>query len=455
MRRAEIRPGPVPWARAGIEPKPREPAPSAAKGQRGGTEEPARSRRPALTYALLIFLSCFLELGLVVDAIVRDRPLGGTFAPLGVGTFASLSAGLGVLLLAFHVATLLAHLLTVPRLASSGSLALGALLLLAHPGGVVGAGAGVFLARFGLQHLRNDLKACLFDKPSGRGLRASLRAEALQAEGSEPGRRAQTRPDVRYKALPRLAGFALAFLYSPPAFAALSAVTLAAYLRTLISESRGAGELGSMGAGEQRSGGECSSAPPLLYSLAPRLPRRIYLVMAAHSAHYFAFGYGVPILFARWYGFPAATLGLIYAAGWIGYYLVSQWLSPSPRAMAWGHLTSALAILILAASLTPGLAPSTSPALALLAWTVTGFGGGTIFMLARLRSANPYDPATMELWDNGANIVGVLLFLWAWGQGAPALGFLAAAALALAAAWLSAGLAGVWFVGWEGRRVAE
>lgn len=343
--------------------------------------------RPALTYALFTFLSCFLELGIVVEAVARGGIVLSSSPVLSPVEGKGWSLWqLGALLLAFHAATLLTHLLTTrwPRVslrtgpARLGSLAIGSLFLLAHPGGVVGTALGVFLAALGLQYLRNNLKA-----------RAQL--------------------SVSYKALPRLAGFILAVLYSPPAFAALSMLTLGVYL---------------FGFPINRS---------IWFSQrSSQSETRPYLTMAFHSAHYFAFGYGVPLLFAGRYGFPVASLGLVYTAGWLGYYLISHLLPPSPRYLAWGHLASALGILVLALSPTPWPA--------LLAWTITGFGGGTIFMLSRLRAANPYDPAAMDLWDNGANVVGLLLFLGFWGLGAPTPGFLAAAALALAAAAAAAGL---------------
>jgi len=373
-------------------------------------------RRPALTYALFTFLTCFLELGIVVDAVAR----GAVLSPVE-GTGWSLWQ-LGALLLAFHAATLLTHLLTTrwPRVslrtgpARLGSLAIGSLFLLAHPGGVVGTAMGVFLATLGLQHLRNNMKA-------------------------------RTQLSVRYKALPRLAGFTLAFLYSPPAFATLSMLALGVYLfgfpinRSICFSQRSSqSETCAERTTLMSPGRSIRNLKSEIRNL--KSPIRPYLTTAFHSAHYFAFGYGVPLLFAGRYGFPVASLGLVYTAGWIGYYLISRLLPPAPRYLAWGHLASALGILVLAFSPTPWPAPSTSSGLALLAWTITGFGGGTIFMLSRLRGANPYDPAAMDLWDNGANVVGLLLFLWAWGQGAPSMSFLAAAFLALVTVLVAAGL---------------
>jgi hypothetical protein len=323
------------------------------------------------TYAILTFLSCFLEIGVLLDAVIRRS------SPLWE---------LSLLLLAFHGANLLTYLLTVPRTARVLALGLG-LAFLAIPTCWAGfqacptmAATGVFLAKSGIQWLRNDLKA--------------------QAQLGE-----------LYKVIPRLAGFSLAFLYSPMVFAVLGVIGLGACL------------LGSSGAarGTQH---------------AVRNTRqgswRVYLAMAAHSAHYFAFGYGTPILFAGRYGVPVVYLGLIYTAGWLGYYLVDRLLPPSPRYLVWGHLLSALAILVLVFSPTPWPA--------LLAWTITGFGGGTVFMIPRLRVSNPYDPAVMDLWDNGANIFGLLVFLAALGRGMPEAGFLAAAFLSVLSAWAAVGL---------------
>lgn len=349
--------------------------------------------RPTLAYALFTFLSCFLELGILVDAVARDRPL---WEP-------------GLLLLAFHGANLLTYLATAPGIARVGSLVSGSLLLLVlspvealvHPGGVAGTAIGVLLAKLGIQWMRNDLKM-------------------------------QAHPGGTSKALPRLAGFILAFLYSPLAFAAVGLVGLGVYLLGSSTLAKVDDRRWAMGNIRQ-----------VKRFFQPLRPSRIQLAMAAHSAHYFAFGYGVPILFAGRYGFPVASLGLVYTAGWLGYYLISRLLPPSPRYLAWGHLVSALAILALAFS--PGPWP------ALLAWTVTGFGGGTIFMLPHLRASNPYDPAAMDLWDNGANLFGLLPFLWAWGRGMPALSFLAAASLTLVSAWAGAGLRRVRIAGAEGK----
>ncbi|HID63299.1 MAG TPA: hypothetical protein EYP49_11250 [Anaerolineae bacterium] len=363
--------------------------------------------RPALAYALLTFLSCFLELGLLLDAVAQGRPLWK----------------LGSVLLAFHGANLLTCLLMTPRVARTLTLVLGMATLTVAPWSMLGTATGVFLAKLGIQWLRNDLKA-------------------------------QAQPGGRCKALPRLAGFIVAFLYSPIAFATLGVVTLGAYLlvshgMTVYSRRQIAETTVVVGGQQTAANGSAEAHPKLtvepsaVANVANSAGRgheasgvrlRMYLTMATHSAHYFAFGYGIPALFAGRYGFPVAFLGLVYTAGWLGYYLIDRLLPPSPRYLAWGHLASALAILTLAFS------PTHWPAL--LAWTITGFGGGTVFMLPRLRVSNPYDPAAMDLWDNGANIFGLLVFLLAQGWGMPEVGFLGAAFLSLLSAWAAAGLQG-------------
>ncbi len=106
--------------------------------------------RPAFAYALLTFLSCFLEVGLLLDVVAQGRSLWK----------------LGAVLLAFHGANLLTYLLMAPRVVRASTLVLGTATLTIAPWSMLGTATGVFLAKLGIQWLRNDLKAQA--QPGGR-----------------------------------------------------------------------------------------------------------------------------------------------------------------------------------------------------------------------------------------------------------------------------------------------
>jgi len=316
---------------------------------------------PKTLYGVFTFLSCFLEVGLLLSAVVQHRTLWE----------------IGPILIAFHVANLLTYFWSAPWTFAIMFLLLGILFLLIPLEVVSGTVLGVFLSKLGIQWIRNDLKAI-------------------------------AKPGEAFKALPRLLGFSAAFFFSPIAFAGLVIPVVA----------------GSFLYSKKSYQADHQSGLAIAIKFRP-----IYLTMAAHSAHYFTFGYAIPMLFAERYGLPYVSLGFVYVLGWLGYYLIERIVRPSPRAVAWGHLSSALAIIAL--YLSPNLW------LALISWTITGFGGGTVFMLPHLRTSNPYDPRMMDIWDNSANVIGLLLLLFLQGESILGLAFLLAAILSIVSAWSS------------------
>ena len=106
------------------------------------------------------------------------------------------------------------------------------------------------------------------------------------------------------------------------------------------------------------------------------------VTMAVHQSHYFLYSCFLPFVFIHTQAIPVAFTGLAFALGWTSYcwapWLFRRW--QPMRAFVFGHL-------VVVAALTLMVWWITSPIVVLLAWFISGFGGGTVFCL-RVSSDN-------------------------------------------------------------------
>lgn len=326
-----------------------------------GNSTPIMAR---IAFGLLSFVSCILELGLVIDWVIGA-------CSLQVFVLA---------ILAFHIANLAIYVVRPPRVIGLVSLLVGGTILVLlgkNPASLYIV--GIFLSKLGVQVFRQAYKS-------------SVHIGEI------------------FKSFPRFLGFILACVYSPLIVGVLllSCFLLALFVR------------------------ETKVEREIHQPLVDKISNNVYATISTHSMHYFAFGYAIPFIFFNYFSSPLYFLGVVYLLGWIGYYLIDKITSPSPNAMRWGHIVSAVAIAVLFFS--------HSAVLAIIAWIATGFGGGTIFILPKLRDSNKYDQRKYDIWDNSSNIVGLLIFTLSFRFHSLGLSFVVAAILALASAYFASTL---------------
>lgn len=166
-------------------------------------------------------------------------------------------------------------------------------------------------------------------------------------------------------------------------------------------------------------------------------PRRDGALLAAellHHAHYFAYVY------TFWFLAPSLIgplTGVWFLVGWLAYFVAEGALRTrgrafSPTVMAIGHLTVAVMVLSM---------PHLPPAGVLIAWFLTGIGGGTAYMLG-----NVQPQGNREFYEDVGHVTGAVVAAAAAGVagGTPVhsatASLIAAASLACAAAgafWLA------------------
>jgi hypothetical protein len=186
-------------------------------------------------------------------------------------------------------------------------------------------------------------------------------------------------PTTARKRAARVAGFVAAAL--APFWASLGAVFLAILTANLLR----------------------LEAPP---EPRPRLTGHpIETVMMVHQAHYFTYCYGLPLILSRVAGGPA-LVGLWFGVGWVTYLSAERLWSGTglSRSLLSGHL-------IVAATLA-GLAVFGHQAWgAVLFWTLTGLGGGTVFCLTRLHRASSTTPEALDLAEDVGHVGGAAFAL--------------------------------------------
>jgi len=138
----------------------------------------------------------------------------------------------------------------------------------------------------------------------------------------------------------------------------------------------------------------------------PRLTGHpIELVMILHQTHYFTYCYGLLLILSQLAGGPT-FVGLWFGIGWITYLSAERLWSHAPRAYALvlGHVFVAMTL--------GGLATlGHEPCGAILMWTLTGFGGGTVYCLTSLHRGTGGHPEGLDLAEDVGHVGGTVLAL--------------------------------------------
>lgn len=126
------------------------------------------------------------------------------------------------------------------------------------------------------------------------------------------------------------------------------------------------------------------------------------VTMAVHQSHYFLYSCFLPLVFIRTQAVPLALIGLAFALGWTSYcwapWLFRRWRPE--RAFVFGHCVVVAALVMMIWWIA-------SPTVVLLAWFISGFGGGTVFCLRDLeRRRHPAREGHMDAWENIGHVIG-------------------------------------------------
>jgi hypothetical protein len=153
--------------------------------------------------------------------------------------------------------------------------------------------------------------------------------------------------------------------------------------------------------------------------------------MVVHQSHYFSYAYFIPYLFLKILRIDLVFDGVIFAVGWVSY---------SIAFLVYGkkRLLVSLSVGHFLASMTLGLlfVYSSDFPISIIAWFLSGFGGGTVYCLKGLQGLS--EPRSdLDLWESIGHIFGLvisLLVVWIFG---PLYVFLAGAMLAMSVGLLT------------------
>lgn len=148
------------------------------------------------------------------------------------------------------------------------------------------------------------------------------------------------------------------------------------------------------------------------YKTSPRIsvknnlkPGPLGWIMMIHQSHYFSYAYIVPLLFIANYKIDPKMAGLLFCIGWLSY-ISSQKLFGEKaliRSFIIGHIlvsvTLALAFFYFDNSLV----------FLLTLWFLTGFGGGTVYCLRKLRASSTTDKSDLDSLENVGHVFGLLV----------------------------------------------
>lgn len=150
-------------------------------------------------------------------------------------------------------------------------------------------------------------------------------------------------------------------------------------------------------------------------------------IMIIHQSHYFSYAYWIPILFIYKLGIPYYLIGPFFILGWLSYIFSEKLFGGfnEIKVFILGHLTVAISLIIL------GMFNNILH-IVMIAWFISGLGGGTVFCLKRLNKTSS-KPTDLEIWEDVGHVSGVLIsiafaFLFADRFGNP---FFVSAAIAM------------------------
>lgn len=127
--------------------------------------------------------------------------------------------------------------------------------------------------------------------------------------------------------------------------------------------------------------------------------------MTVHQMHYFTYCYGLLLILSEVAGGPG-LVGLWFGVGWVSYLSAER---------LWGRTSLALALIlghIIVAATLVGLSlfgREAWPAIA--CWTLTGFGGGTVYCLTRLHRRSGGPPEALDLAEDLGHVGGAAIAL--------------------------------------------
>jgi len=130
-------------------------------------------------------------------------------------------------------------------------------------------------------------------------------------------------------------------------------------------------------------------------------PNRFCLLMLVHQMHYFSYYSLVPFIFGRVHGLRPLAVCAAFILGWISYSLASRvWPRPSALVLLGGHILACVCLFLLPLSQTL--------LVNLFLWFLTGFGGGTVFVISDAARIAHFD-AGLDLWEAFGHILGLCM----------------------------------------------
>lgn len=161
-------------------------------------------------------------------------------------------------------------------------------------------------------------------------------------------------------------------------------------------------------------------------------PGPLGLTMLVHQSHYFTYACFIPFLFLRVHSVQLSFIGIIFSIGWISYSVAPFVFAKQPRlkVFSFGHVLAFFTLVTI-------FCFSQNLGLVILAWFLSGFGGGTVFCLRELASKVLEDRPDLDLWENLGHVLGLVVSLLVISISAnPIYVFLIAAIIALLTAIL-------------------
>ena len=126
-------------------------------------------------------------------------------------------------------------------------------------------------------------------------------------------------------------------------------------------------------------------------------------LMLLHQVHYFAYYFMMPAYFHNRYGLPWWALSLTFPVGWVSYIVAHYvWRSTQKWVFVVGHFVSFVCII--------GLVVSHNLWLSLLWWFLTGFGGGTIYVLRNWSRSLKWEQS-LDFWETCGHVIGPFLVI--------------------------------------------
>jgi hypothetical protein len=150
----------------------------------------------------------------------------------------------------------------------------------------------------------------------------------------------------------------------------------------------------------QRSAGQLS-VPAVRFQWIK--PDRLCILMLVHQMHYFCYYSLIPFVFWRIFDLDSYFVSAAFVVGWASYIAADMlWSVPSKLVFLNGHILAAVCIALLA---TGG-----NMWWALFWWFMSGFGGGTVFVI-RSVGKTPRMEDALDQWETFGHIVGPFICL--------------------------------------------